>query len=153
MGQELIPILTPIAGVFVALFPLRLSYIEKNFDKMLQACKAKRTGADEVLQTEIKKKNPLKEDVLSFANQIATFTHIESDIKHWSAGNRRQVFLDIMTIAAIGATGVSNLDHSPLIQYSQLALLIAIIAGAFSGITFFEHFLHVHRLKSKNLFD
>lgn len=151
MPQEFLAFITPLAGFFIALFPVRLNYIDKQFDKLLQASKPHKELADKNLQDEIRKKRPDKERVLSMANKIATFNHIEKDIKIWASVNRKQVFLDVIALVVIIALGISTIDSTPLTNYFQPLAALAIIAGFFSSITFFEHLIQVHRLKNRNI--
>lgn len=151
MPQEFLAFITPVAGFFVAIFPARLNYIDKQFDKLLLASKPRKELADKNLQDEIKKKNPDKEKVLSMASEIATYSHIEKDIKIWASANRKQVFLDLIALIFMIALGISAIDNSPLTNYFQLIVTLAFISGVFSSITFFENFIRLHRLKNRNI--
>lgn len=149
MPQEYLPIITPLGGLFIALFPLRLSYIEKQYENILVKIIGKKDISDLELQKEIKKAKPSKETVLTFANEIATFKHMENDIGSSTKNNRLQVVLDLIALVSIILLGISLIDNSPLSGYSQLLSLIAIMAGFFSLYSFLDKFFDVHKLKNK----
>jgi len=151
LGTELLTIIAAIAGVFIVFIILRLSYLDKQFDDLLPKYKTKQDDADKQLQTEIAKRKPKKESVLNFANQIASYTSIRSDIKELSKGNRTQVILDIIAVASIIAIGVIDLNNNQnqLGDISTALMLIAIIAGVFSGLTFFDKFFRMNHYKNK----
>lgn len=145
------PIITPIGGLFVALFPIRLTYIEKQFENVLAKVIEKKGISDSALQKEIKKKIPDKERVLMFANEIATYKHMEKDIATDTKDNRRQVLLDFIALGSVILLGISIIDNSPLYNFWNLSAGIVFLGGFFSVLTFIEKFLTVHRLKSKKL--
>ena len=153
MPQEFLTLIAPIAGFFVAIFPLRLTYIEKHFSKLIMASKKQKELSDKALQDEIKKKNPDKEKVLSLANEIATFQHVENDLEVWSVANRKQVFRDWIALATIIILGLSLIDNSPLGIYIPHIMGLSIVAGFFSVFSFIDQYLHIHKLKQKKFLE
>lgn len=149
MPSEYLPILTPIGGLFVALLPLRLTYIEKQFEKVSGFTSEQKSSIDCELQKEIKKSKPEKEKVLSLANQIATFQHLEKDIRMWMSSNRKHVVLDLIALSMVILLGASLVDPSPLGIYSVHIAFILLFAGFFSVVGFMSPFFAVHNLKNK----
>lgn len=149
MPQEYLAIIIPLGGLFIALFPLRLSYIEKQYEHILIKIIGKKDISDSELQKEIKKTKPDKETVLTFANEIATFKHMENDIGSSTRNNRIQVLLDLIALVSIVLLGISLIDNSALSGYWPLLSLVALMAGFFSVFSFMDKFLEVHKLKNK----
>lgn len=135
----------------MALFPLRLSYIEKQYEHILAKVVDKKTVSDKELQKEIKKAKPDKETVLTFANEIATFKHMENDISESSSSNRSQVTLDFIALGSVILLGITLIDNSSLSKFWPLASIVLIIAGFFSVFGFIDRFIDIHKLKNKKL--
>ena len=149
MGTELLTIIATVAGVFIVFIIFRLTYIDKQFDDLLPKYKTKQDDADTQLQAEIAKRKPNKESVLNFANQIASYTTIRKTIKSLSKENRAQIVLDIIAVGSIISIGIVDIDKNPLGPYAVLILPIAIIAGFFSGVSFFEKLYRMSGFKNK----
>ena len=60
LSSEYIPLLTPLGGLFVAVFPIRLVYLEKGFEKFSKWASEQKKLVDKELQKEIKKAKPEK---------------------------------------------------------------------------------------------
>ncbi len=89
--------------------------------------------------------------MLSFANQIASYTSIRNTIKELSKMNRRQVALDaaaivgMITIVIIHTYGYQH-------QLKDAASVIIVLAMAmmfFSGLTFARNFHRMNHFKNK----
>jgi len=153
MPLEYLAIISPIAGLFLAFFPLRLAYMENQYNNFSTGVNKQKILVDKKLKREIKKTKPDKETVLNQANQIATFQHLEKDIKSWSDENRKYVRLDLTSFGIMILLGISSFDDNPLNQYFQYIVIVAILAGFFSVISFLGHLSNIINLKSKNFSD